>query len=80
MDRIEVTAHFDTQGRITPLTFVWKGRTYHVEDTGRYWDAKDGRHILVMIAGNRVFHLIFTPDSFIWNLTYSGEQPTDSQI
>ena len=76
MDRIEVTAHFDTQGHITPLTFVWKGRSYRVEDTGRRWEAKDGKHILVMVAGNRAFHLIFDINSCIWLLIRGSEQPT----
>ena len=76
MDRIEVTAHFDTQGHITPLTFVWKGRSYRVEDTGRRWEAKDGRHILVMVSGNRAFHIIFDVNSCIWVLIRGSEQPT----
>lgn len=80
MEIIEVTAHFDPKGRITPLTFVWKGRTYRVEGTGRRWDAKDGIHILVMVTGNRAFHLVFDGNTGIWKLIRSSEQPTVPQI
>ena len=80
MEAIEVTAHFDTQGRITPLTFVWRGRSYRVEGTGRRWNAKDGLHILVMVTGNRAFHLIFENDKSTWKLVRSSEQPTVPQI
>ena len=80
METIEVTAHFDSEGRITPLTFVWKGRSYRIEDTGRRWEAKDGIHILVMVTGNRAFHLIFDNISVIWKLIRSSEQPTVPQM
>ena len=80
METIEVTAHFDPQGRITPLTFVWQGRSYRVEGTGRRWEAKDGLHILVMVAGNRAFHLIFDCKAGIWKIVHSSEQPTVPRI
>jgi hypothetical protein len=76
LDTIEVTAHFDQDGHITPLSFVWNGQSYPIEGTGRRWKAKDGHHILVMVAGNRVFHIVFNCGSGIWKLIRSGEQPT----
>ena len=80
MELIEVTAHFDTEGRITPITFVWKGRSYRVEGTGRRWEAKDGLHILVMVAGNRAYHLIFDCGTGVWKMVRSSEQPTVPQM
>lgn len=74
MDTIEVTAHFDPEGRITPITFIWEGRSYSIEGTGRQWEAKDGFHILVMIPGNRVFHLIFNRGTGIWKLLRNSGQ------
>jgi hypothetical protein len=68
MDPIEVTAHFDTEGNIRPLEFTWNGQTYPIESTGRNWDDLDGRHILVMIPGGRVFELNFSPNSSVWSL------------
>ena len=76
METIEVTAQFDLQGRITPLGFVWQGRSYRVDSTGRRWEAKDGLHILVMVPGNRAFHLIFNRQTSIWQLIRGGEIPT----
>jgi hypothetical protein len=80
METIEVTAHFDTQGYITPLTFVWRGRSYRVEGTGRRWEAKDGIHILAMVVGNRAFHLVFENGTNTWKMVRSSEQPTVPQI
>jgi hypothetical protein len=68
MDRIEVTAHFDSKGGLTPLNFTWNNRTYRIEGTGRRWEAKDELHILVMAAGNQVFHIVFDCKTFLWNL------------
>jgi hypothetical protein len=76
METIEVTAHFDTQGRITPLSFVWKDSTFRIEGTGRRWEAKDGKHMLVMVAGNRAFHLTFDCRTAVWKLIRSSEKPT----
>ena len=80
METIEVTAHFDAEGRITPLNFVWRGRSYRVEGTGRRWEAKDGIHILVMVSGNRAYHLIFECGTGTWKLVRSREQPTVPHI
>jgi len=80
METIEVTARFDPQGHITPLTFVWQGRSYRVEGTGRRWNAKDGLHILVMVTGNRAFHLIFDCGTGVWKLVRGSEHPTVPQI
>jgi len=79
MDAIEITAHFNLDGIITPISFVWKGRTYRVEGTGRRWNAKDGHHLLVMAAGNRAYHLTFNYQTGIWYLVHGGEHPTVQQ-
>ena len=80
MEIIEVTAHFDTQGHVTPLNIVLKGTSYRIEDSGRRWEAKDGLHILVMLAENRIFHLIFDRGSGKWKLVRSDEQPSLPKI
>jgi len=80
MDKIEVTAHFDPDGKITPINFVWLGRSYRIESTGRSWEAKDGLHILVMVPGNRAFHLIFDNRAFVWKLIRGSEIPTVPRV
>ena len=80
MEKVEVTAYFDIHGKITPLNFVWNGSTFRVEDTGRRWEAKGGRHMLVMIAGERVFHLMFDSNTCTWNLVQSNTRPSKNRF
>jgi hypothetical protein len=73
MELIEATVRFNPEGQITPLSFVWRGRTYDVVSTGRSWQAKDGLHILVMVPGDKVYHLLFSPEEVRWKILI-GEQ------
>ena len=75
MDRVEVTAYFDIHGNITPINFVWNRSTFGIEDTGRRWEAKGGKHMLVMTAGNLVFHLMFEFNTCTWNLVHGNIPP-----
>lgn len=68
MQPIQVTAHFDEEGKIRPLRFTWRGSDYQVESTGRHWQASDGRHILVMVPGGRIFELVYIPTEGRWFL------------
>jgi len=73
MEAVEVEARFDTHGRVTPLKFVWEGRTYLVDSTGRRWEDAQGQHLLVMIPGGQVFELLFAPLERRWYLRRTGE-------
>jgi hypothetical protein len=68
LEPIEVTARFSQDGKVTPLQFTWQGRTCQVESTGRYWQAKDEMHILVMANGGQVYELIFMAAEGLWRL------------
>lgn len=68
MEAIEVTAHFDNNGQVTPLHFIWKGSRYQIESVGRRWFAEDGQHILVMVPGDRIFELLFASKESRWYL------------
>lgn len=72
MDSIEVTARFDAEGKITPLSFTWRGREYPVDSTGRRWEDEAGLHILVMAPGERVYELVFAPAARRWFLGLFG--------
>jgi len=74
MEVIEVTARFDEDGLITPLEVVKNGVCYHVESTGRSWQGKSGEHILVMVVGNRVMHLLFRLSDRKWYLISENNQ------
>lgn len=76
MDPIDVTARFEFDGKISPLSFVWQNRTYRIDSIGRQWKGEDGFHILVMTPGNRAHHLLFMSEKGLWYLVRGGESPT----
>ncbi len=76
MEAVEVLARFDAQGNITPMNFTWNAHTYPIESTGRRWQDQHGRHILVMVPGERVFELLFKPQEGRWFLIKIGEGRT----
>lgn len=75
MELIDVTAQFDSQGRITPLGFIWKGLTFPVDSTGRRWEDERGQHILVMVPGGRTFELLYAVQERAWYLIPIGLGP-----
>ena len=64
MTATTVEARFDDSGRITVLSFTWQGRKRPVISHGRQWQAADGRHLLVMTPGERVFELVYAAGSW----------------
>jgi hypothetical protein len=68
MEPVEVTARFDLDGKIQPLDFSWRQKSYKVAAVGRSWEDEAGRHVLVMTPGDRIFELIFTPVENRWYL------------
>jgi hypothetical protein len=66
MEPIEVTAHFNEQGTITPIHFTWKGSVQRVESTGRRWVDETGQHILVMVSSGRIYELIYVSREGRW--------------
>ncbi len=71
MEPIEVTAHFNQEGLITPIHFTWKGGPQRIESTGRRWNDEAGLHILVMVANGRIYQLTFKPTEGRWYLERS---------
>ena len=69
MEAIEVTAHFDRQGLITPIHFNWKDGTYRVESTGRRWTDEEGQHLLVMVNSGQIYELIFKSSEGRWYIS-----------
>lgn len=76
MEAIKVTASFDEQGRVRPVSFIWQGRLYRVDSVGRRWEGSDGQHILVLTVDNRAHHLLYQPESSRWYRLYTGDEPT----
>ena len=77
MEPIEVTAHFDQEGVITPLHFTWKGSPRRVESTGRRWTDEGGEHILVMVSSGRIYQLTFKGGEGRW---YIERSPSDRPV
>ena len=64
----EVEARFDAEGKITLLSFTWRGSRLSVTGQGREWEAEDGRHFLVMTTGERIFELAYESKNNIWRV------------
>lgn len=63
---VEVTAHFDGQGKVYPVRMVYRGQAYVIDSVGRRHQADDGLHILVMTDGWRVWDLVYNPGESRW--------------
>jgi hypothetical protein len=66
MQPIEVTARFDSQGKLIPLQVVQQGQAWRVDAIGRRWQDEVGQHILVMLPGERTVELIYRQDELRW--------------
>ena len=75
MEPVEVTAHWDERGQVTPGEFAWQGDRYAVDSTGRSWTEADGLHILVMAAGGHVFEVMLNSADLRWYARPSTRQP-----
>lgn len=69
-DPLAVEARFEPDGSIHPAALIRKGKRIEVEAVGRQWDEDDGRHILVMSAGQQA-ELVFRAADGSWHLRRS---------
>jgi hypothetical protein len=65
----EVEARFAADGSAAVRSFTWRGRRQTVVSQGRQWLAADGRHVLVMARGDRVFELLLNPATGAWQIS-----------
>lgn len=72
MEPVQVEFYVDADGKVTPRSFFWHGRTHPIDSIGRRWQDEQGQHYLVMIAGGRVFELLFVSENMQWILRQSG--------
>lgn len=66
MDEIEVVAHRDTEGFLRIVSIEHDGATQRVESTGRRWVDETGEHVLVMLQGGEVLHLVYKDEADRW--------------
>ena len=69
----EVEARFGADGAVTLLSFTWQGRTLRVTSLGRQWMEREVRHFLVMVAGDRIFELGYSPPTGQWHVIRAPE-------
>jgi hypothetical protein len=68
MESVQVQARWKHDGRLEPTQFMWNGKLYRVESTGRSWEDEKGLHVLCMVAGGKVFELVFRLNPAGWHL------------
>ncbi len=74
MEAVEVTARFDPQGEITPLSFIMNQKTMPVTGIGRRWADPQGMHILVMVPGEQIYELLFANAQTCWYVSRPGPE------
>jgi len=75
LEATEVEARFGEDGRITVLSFTWRGDRWPVVGHGRQWGADDGFHFLVMTAaGELIVELLYVPGTGLWHIARTPNQ------
>jgi hypothetical protein len=72
----EVEVRFAKDGRPHPLSFAWEGERIPVTAVGRTWLDEAGRHVLVMVGGDRVFELLLRRSDLAWRVVGVSERPS----
>jgi hypothetical protein len=67
-EAIEVEARQTSDGRLRPVAFHWRGQRLVVHAFGREWRSGETEHMLVQVAGERVFELAHQPADGTWRL------------
>ena len=73
MIEINVVGHRDSGDLLRVLSVERQGVTQWVESTGRRWVEESGEHILVMLYGGEVLHLVYKDEADCWYLVPRGE-------
>ena len=69
-----VEAYFESDGAIRPRRFTWDQGWLNVSDVGRQWVQDDGRHVLVMTAGQHTFELFLERESLTWRVIQAPDR------
>jgi hypothetical protein len=68
LEPVEVSARWEDSQGFLVSQFIWQGRPYPIESTGRRWEDEEGLHILCMAFGGQVFELVFRLQPASWFL------------
>lgn len=76
MNRVEVTVRIDDRGMPIPVSMIYQGSFYRVDEIGREWSDDEGRHLLAHTSpGDQVFELIHSADGN-WLVARGHDRPT----
>ncbi|MGH2521544.1 MAG: hypothetical protein ACRDH2_03475 [Anaerolineales bacterium] len=70
----EVEIRVSVEGKITVLSFTWKGRKLPVVSEGRRRETATGFRVLVMTTRERVYELDYDAPSGIWRIVRASEE------
>jgi hypothetical protein len=77
-EAVAVEARFEADGAVRPRRFTRGGDWLDVSDVGRQWVAADGRHVLVMAAGQQTFELLLERESLCWRVVRATEVKSEA--
>jgi hypothetical protein len=63
-----VDARFDQDGGVRVASFTWRQTQLLVVAAGRTWLDDDGRHLLVMVTGDRIYELVLRRSDLSWRV------------
>ena len=72
MNSIGVECRFGNDGTVQVKKVQWNGRWQSVGQ-GRQWLDENGRHVLIMLPGERVQELVLQAGSLQWGLVERGK-------
>ncbi len=75
---VAVEASFKADGAVRPRRFTRGGAWLDVSDVGRQWVEADGRHVLVMAAGQQTFELLLERESLCWRVVRATEVKSEA--
>ena len=66
MEKIEISTRFNKEGAPLPQEIKIGNQVIPILNVGRQWETPQGRHILVMDAQNRTYHIFFQTADLSW--------------
>jgi len=75
MERIGVECRFEAHGRVR-VRRIQIGETWQTVAQGRQWQDESGRHILVMLPGERIEELLLSAGDLTWWLVTRPRRTT----
>lgn len=72
----EVNVRFAEDGTPQVISFTWERQRLTVTAGGRTWLDDAGRHVLVMVPGDRVFELLLRRSDLMWCVVGVSSRPS----